>query len=110
MDLTISTNVITWKSEDESRGTYMIHIMANSTSTPIKQINTTETHVQYNLEEFNRSDDCRSLSIIVSVCAIYSWSSEVSCKGEESEAKQIEFPFLPEECTYTAGRPIKLFS
>jgi hypothetical protein len=109
MDLTISTNVLTrilnisWKSESESRETYVVHVIDNSTSAQIEQINTTDSHVQYDLRNLY-SVDCKSLpSIVFSVSAVLSWLDGVSCTSEESETKAI--PDVIQGCTYQ-GRHI----
>ena len=108
-DLTISMNAftsilnITWKSENELREMYVVHIIDNSMSTQIEQINTTETFVQYNLSELNfeYNLDCYSLlSVVFSVSAVHLWSDEVSCTSEESEAKTIPISSIVQDCTY----------
>ena len=119
MDLTISTKFnafgdssilnITWKSENESRETYVVHIINNSTSTQIKQINTTETHVQYNLSElnFDYNVDCHSLlSIVFSVSAVQLWPvDQINCKSEESEAKRVpDISYIVQDCIYSGTK------
>ena len=114
MDLTISANVftstlnITWKSENQTRETYyVVHVIDNSTSTQMEQIDTTETHVQYDLREliFNSSTsiDCHSLpSVVFSVSAVHSWSDEVSCTSEESKVKRIpDINYIIQKCTHS---------
>ena len=106
MDLTLSTNLhtlilnITWKSENESRKTYVVHVIDSSTSTQIEQINTTETHTQYDLRKLY-SVDCYSLaSVVFSVSAVYSQSGEISCRSEESEARRIpNVSYIIQGCT-----------
>ena len=114
MDLTISTNVnfsflnITWRSESESNEIYfLVHIIDDSTSDQIKQINTTETQVQYNLSELT-SDyniDCFSLrSVMFSVSAVRLWSVDVGCASEESEAEGIpDLPIVVQDCVDTGS-------
>ena len=111
MDLTISTlNFtflnITWKPGKESYY-YVVHIIDDSTSDQIKQINTTETQVQYNLSELNLeyNINCYSLpSIVFSVSAVHSWLIDVGCASEESEAKGIpesDVTFVVQDCVDT---------
>ena len=110
-DLTISTSaftsilIITWKSENESRETYVVHVIDNSTSSQIEQIDTTETYAQYDLRDlnFDYDADCYSvLSVVFSVSAVHSWSGEVSCTSEESEAKRIpDTSYIIQRCTNT---------
>ena len=81
----------------------MVHVINSATSTRIKQSNTTERHVQYNLGEFDHSDCIDLSSIVITVSTVYSWSNEVTCESEESEAKRIpDLSYI--ECIHTGIR------
>ena len=106
MDLTLSTNLhtlilnITWKSENESRETYVVHVIDSLTSTRIEQIITTESHVQYDLRKLYSINCYSLLSVVFSVSAVYSRSGEVSCRSEESEARRIpNISYIIQGCT-----------
>ena len=113
MDLNVSTLnftflSITWKQLLEKESYYyVVHIIDESTSDRIKQINTTKTQVQYNLSELKveYSIDWYSLpSIVFSVSAVHSWLVDdiVGCASKESEAKEIpDVSFIVQDCVDT---------